>query len=184
VFAVDPAMKVTSTTHTLAEQEEVHGMASWTVHELAQGSTLELAFQGGHEHAPQIAGGGAGGGEAGGPVQVISGQSEPFSRYLMVTLGLVLATLAFVALRGASDPLKDHKVLSDHYNLLVTRLARLDDLRATGTISNDAHQAARANLMSRLGVIAMRLRTPDGAEPVPPTQPEAASHAVKHTQAS
>ena len=115
-------------------------------------------------------------------MNVIPGQSEPFSRYLMVTLGLVLATLAFVALRGSSNPLDDTKVLRTHYDLLVKRLARLDDLHATGNISDDAFKAARANLMSRLGVIAMRLRSHGGK--APSHKPEAAPHAVKRTQAS
>ena len=66
IFAVDPAMKITSTSHTLAAQKEVHGMASWTVHGLKKGSTLALMFEGGHEHAPQVAGGAAGGGRAAG----------------------------------------------------------------------------------------------------------------------
>jgi len=117
-------------------------------------------------------------------VSVEASQSESFSRYLMVTLGLVLATLAFVALRGASDPLTDAAVLRNHYDLLVTRLARLDDLHATGSISNDAHKAARESLMTKLGVIAIQLRAHGGKVPEAKLKPEAAAHAVKPTQAS
>lgn len=181
VFAVDPAMKITSTSHTLEAQEEVHGMASWSLHGLTKGSTLVLKFEGGHEHGPDVAGGGGGGG---GDVSVIPGESEPFSRYLMVTLALVLGALAFVAMRGAGNPLNDAKVLRAHYDLLVTRLARLDDLHATGSISNDAHQAARDNLMAKLGVIALQLRTHGGKAKEPAVKPEAAPHAAKRTQAS
>jgi hypothetical protein len=175
VFAVDPHMQITSTSHTLEAQEEVHGMASWTLHGLARGSTLALKFEGGHEHAPEVAGGG---GEGGGQVHTIPGQSEPFSRYLMVTLALVLGTLAFVVLRGTGDPLNDAKVLRAHYDLLITRLARLDDLRATGAISSDAHSAARESLMTKLGVIAMQMRTHGGKAPEPKHAPEGAAHAV------
>lgn len=180
LFAVDPAMKITSSSHTLEAQEEVHGMASWSLHGLTKGSTLVLKFEGGHEHGPDVAGGGGGSGQ----VSVIPGQAESFSRYLMLTLALVLGTLAFVALRGASDPLTDAKVLRTHYDLLVTRLARLDDLNATGAISGDAHKAAREHLMSKLGVIAMQLRTHGGKAKDDSHKPEAAPHAVKRTQAS
>jgi hypothetical protein len=76
-------------------------------------------------------------------------------------------------------------VLRNHYDLLITRLARLDDLRATGTISQDAHKAAREALVMRLSVIAMQLRslgkTPP--QPSPNTQPDAAPHAVNRSQA-
>ncbi len=182
IFAVDPHMSITSSSHTLQAQEQVHGMASWTLHGLTKGSTLVLKFEGGHEHAPEMAGGGGGGG--GGQVNAVPGGSEPFSRYLMVTLALVLGTLAFVTMRGASDPLTDAKVLRRHYDLLVTRLARLDDLHATGTISGDAYKAARENLMTNLGVIALQLRTHGGKAPEAKHKPEAAPHAVKPTQAS
>jgi hypothetical protein len=183
LFAVDPQMQITSTTHTLAKQEDVHGMASWTLHGLTRGSTLALKFVGGHEHAPQVAGA-EGGGGGDGQVSVVHGQSEPFSRYLMVTLGLVLATLAFVALRGAGNPLDEPKVLRNYYDLLATRLARLDDLHATGSISNDAHKAARESLMTRLGVIALQMRAHGVKAAEPKHKTEAAPHAVKPNQAS
>ncbi|MDH5627875.1 MAG: hypothetical protein OEY69_06230 [Candidatus Krumholzibacteria bacterium] len=183
IFAVDPHMQITSTSHSLAKQEDVHGMASWTLHGLTRGSALELKFVGGHEHGPEMAGGGGGGG-GGGDVTVVAGQSESFSRYLMGTLGLVLGTLAFVTLRGSSDPLNDPKVLRGYYDLLVTRLARLDDLHATGSISNDAHKAARESLMTKLGVMALRMRAHGGKAPEQQHKPEAAPHAVKPTQAS
>jgi hypothetical protein len=181
LFAVDPDMQITSSTHTLQKQDDVHGMASWTLHGLSGGSTLELKFVGGHEHAPQIAGG-QGGGD--GQVNVAASQSEPFSRYLMLTLGLVLGTLAFVALRGSGDPLDDPKVLRSYYDILVTRLARLDDLHATGAVSKDAYKAARESLMTKLGVIALQMRAHGVKDPGPRHKPEAAPHAVKPTQAS
>lgn len=184
IFAVDPHMQITSSSHTLQPQEEVHGMASWTLHGLTQGSTLMLKFEGGHEHGPDMAGTGTGAGGGGGAVETVASKSEVFSRYLMVTLGLVLVTLAFVALRGAGNPLNDATVLRGHYDLLLTRLARLDDLHATGAINADAHKAARESLMTRLGVIALQLRSHGGKAPEPKHKPEAAPHAAKSTQTS
>ncbi|HEX5132172.1 MAG TPA: hypothetical protein VFX92_06780 [Candidatus Krumholzibacteria bacterium] len=184
VFAVDPAMKVTSSTHELAEQEAVHGMSAWSVHGITAGSTLSLRFEGGQEHAPAMAGmdGEDGGGDTG-QVHAAPSQSQTFSIYLMITLGLVLLTLAAVVARDNNDPLSDTKVLRGHYDLLATRLARLDDLRATGAITADAHRAARESLMTRLALIALQLRSHGGKRKDEP-KPEAAPHAVKHTQAS
>jgi hypothetical protein len=182
VFGVDPAMKITSPTHDLVEQEPVHGMASYTLHGVEKGGTLTLRFEGGDEHAPSMAGTGA---EGGGNISVEPSQSQQFSIYLMVLLGLVMAALAFMVARDNRNPLTDAQVLRNHYDLLITRLARLDDLRATGTISQDAHKAAREALVTRLSVIALQLRslgkTPP--QPAPEAQPDAAPHAVNRSQA-
>ncbi len=183
LFAVDSHMGVTSSSHAIERQPDVHGMASWSLHGLKKGETLSILFEGGHDHGPQMAGGGTQGG-GGGRVEVVPAVSEAPSLYLMLTLSLVLITLASVAMRGASDPLTNAGVLRAHYDLLITRLARLDDLRATGAISSDAHRAAREGLMNRLGVVAVQMRAHGGKAKADAHKPDPAPHAAKRTQAS
>ena len=80
------------------------------------------------------------------------------------SLPTILALLGVVgATQRSASPLADAKVLRAHYDLLVKRLARLDDLRAAEAITPDAHRAAREELSTRLGALAMRMREMDTA---------------------
>ncbi len=161
VFAVDPSMKITSSTHTLQMQEGVHGMTAYALPALVKGETLELTFTGGEEHPAGIDASDAGGsdtGAGGGNVAVVPVDTSQLSTFLMMAMLIVLFGLGIVAMRDTHDPLSDPKILRNHYDLLIARLARLDDLRAADTISADAHRAAREDIMSRLSALALRMR--------------------------
>jgi hypothetical protein len=162
VFAVDPSMKVTSTSHTFEGTEEVHGMTAYTLHGVKANGDLVLTFEGGSPDFAGIQVDGQGGAHAGENVIVIPGDEESTSIFLMITVLLVLAGVIGMAMRDRHDPLSDPKVLRGHYGLLVSRLARLDDLRAAEAIPNDAYRAAREDLMGRLGALAMHLRSHGG----------------------
>ena len=158
IFAVDPEMQITSPSHTLEEGEPVHGMTAYALHNVSRGSTLTLAFSGGSGE----------GMAAGGEVKVVPNDAHRVALYAMVPLLLVLVALVGATQRAPS-PLSDARVVRDHYELLVKRLARLDDLHAAGAISEDAHHAAREEITPRLGALAMKLRaleaTPGDARP-------------------
>ncbi len=147
VFAVDPEMQITSTSHTLQPSEPVHGMTAYSIHGVAKGSVLTLAFAGGTSQAM------AGGQE----VHVVPNDAHRLALYAMIPLLLVLLALVGISQR-APNPLADPAVLQAHYDLLIKRLARLDDLRAADAIAPDAHRAARDELTARLGALAIRLR--------------------------
>jgi hypothetical protein len=151
IFAVDPEMQITSSSHTLEAGEPVHGMAAYSLHNVSKGSTLTLAFAGG-----------SGEGMAAGDVKVVANDGHRVALFAMVPLLLVLVAL-IGATQRAPSPLSDARIVRDHYELLVKRLARLDDLRAAGAISEDAHGAAREEITTRLGALAMKLRTLDAA---------------------
>ncbi len=160
VFGVDPEMKITSTSHDLQPTEPVHGMTAFSIHGVPKG-VLTIAFEGG---TSQMAG-------AGQEVGVISNDAHRVALYAMVPRLLVLLTAVGMTQRSA-DPLSDPKVLRAHYDLLVKRLARLDDLRAAEAVSADAHRAARDELAARLGALALKLRSLDetaAATPPPPS---------------
>jgi len=75
---------------------------------------------------------------------------------------LVLTGIVGMAMRDRNDPLADAKVLRAHYDLLVTRLAKLDDLHAANLIPSDAYRASREELVGRLAALAMQLRANAG----------------------
>jgi hypothetical protein len=162
VFAVDPSMKVTSASHTFDGTQEVHGMTAYTLHGVKTEGDLVLTFSGGDPDFAGIQVEGQGGARAGENVIVVPGAEETTSIFLMITVLLVLAGVIGMAMRDRHDPLSDPKVLRGHYGLLVSRLARLDDLRAAEAIPADAHRAAREDLMGRLGALAMHLRSHGG----------------------
>ena len=174
VFAVDSTLTVSSTSHQFASTESVHGMTAYAVHDINANSTVALTFTGGdpnfagldvdeHDHAA--------GGAPSGPVTAQPGIDEKISYFFMVTVLLVLACVAAMSLRDRNDPLSDPQVLRAHYDLLLARLARLDDLHAAQTIPDDAYRASREELMNRLGALAMHLRA-QGAMHAPDRGPK------------
>ncbi len=174
VFAVDSTLAVASTSHQFASTESVHGMTAYAVHDINANSTVALTFSGGdpnfagldvdeHDHGA--------GGEPTGPVTAQPGVDEKISYFFMVTVLLVLACVAAMSLRDRNDPLSDPQVLRAHYDLLLARLARLDDLHAAQAIPDDAYRASREELMNRLGALAMHLRA-QGAIHAPDRDPK------------
>ena len=168
VFAVDSAMMVTSTTHEFMSQQSVHGMMAYALHNLAAGDELILNFTGGD---PNFAGLQVEGEEGSGAhppgatpdnIRVASSEDYKFAIFAAITVLLVLAGIVGMALRDRNDPLADAKVLRAHYDLLVTRLAKLDDLHAANLIPSDAYRASREELVGRLAALAMQLRANAG----------------------
>jgi len=108
----------------------------------------------------------------------VPGAEENMSIFLMITVLLVLAGVIGMALRDHHDPLNDPKVLRAHYATLVSRLARLDDLRAAEAIPGDAYRATREDLMGRLSALALHLRTHGGLHH-PPQGEQEPTHKTK-----
>ena len=171
VFAVDSSMQVTTTTHEFASAQSVHGMTAYALHGMEGGGELILNFVGGD---PNFAGLQVEGEEAHGAddghnhgatpdnIRVASSGDYTLSIFAMITVALVLGGIVFMALRDRHDPLADAKVLRAHYDLLLARLAKLDDLHAANTIPSDAYRASREELLGRLAALAMQLRAHGG----------------------
>ena len=181
VYAVDPQIKVTSPSHTLEQQPPVHGMLAFAVHGLKGGTDLVLNMEGGD---PNFAGtgataGGNGGGsgsgdatsDASGNVIVVPSDSERLSVLFMIALLLVFGGVIAVALRDEIHPLSDARILRNHYDKIVGRMARLDDLNAANAVPRDAYRAARDELLGQAAALALKLRTHGGIHE-PPTRHE------------
>lgn len=188
VFAVDSTMQVSSSAETFEQQESVHGMSVYTIHNIAAKQQVALTFAGGD---PNFAGlqvdangkaGGSGDGSnipSDGSISVSAGEDEKISRFLMATVLLVLAGVVGMSLRDRHDPLSDPQVLRRHYDLLLGRLVRLDDLHAANTIPDDAYRASREELVGRLAALAMQLRAHGGIHAPERPAPVAGSSKVQ-----
>jgi hypothetical protein len=182
VFAVDSTMQVSSSSHQFASTEPVHDMKAYAVHDIKANSTVTLTFSGGD---PGFAGlnvdenGKAAGGGAGDEGNIVDrpGEDEKISRFLMVTVLLVMTGVVGMSLRDRHDPLADPQVLRAHYDLLLSRLVRLDDLHTAHTIPDDVYRASRDELVGRLAALAMHLRAHGGihAPDRGPSQPAAST---------
>jgi hypothetical protein len=167
VFAVDSSMQVTTTTHEFVSTQSVHGMTAYALHGIAANEELIINFVGGDPNfaGVQVEGQGEDGhqhAEVPENIRVAPSPDYKLSIFAMVTVLLVLAGIVTMALRDGHDPLSDAKVLRAHYDLLVTRLAKLDDLYAAKTIPEDAYRATREELVGRLAALAMQLRAHGG----------------------
>ena len=103
-------------------------------------------------------------------VIVVPNDAENLSLVLMVILLLALVAFTSIAVREPRIDGAEALRLQEYREVLVRRLARLDDLHETGAIPGAAYQAKRAEIKNRIASIMFRLdnaapaRTaPDGA---------------------
>jgi hypothetical protein len=83
----------------------------------------------------------------------------------MVMVVLLLALLAFVGVsqQGAHNPLDDPKQLRRWYELVLKRLAKLDDLHEAQTIPGEVYHIKRAELKNQLASLMLRLQSLDNS---------------------
>ena len=175
VFAVDSTLHVASSTHEFSTQQSVHGMSAYALHGVAPGKEFALTFAGGDPNFAGLNVDDEGGAHPEGAtpenIRVAPTEDYKISILVMIMVLLVLAGIVGMSLRDRHDPLSDAKVLRAHYDLLVARLAKLDDLHAANTIPADAYRASREELVGRLAALAMQLRTHAGVHaPAPGTE--------------
>jgi hypothetical protein len=153
-------MDVTSGSLDLGPAESVHGMTAYSLENLAAGTKFELTFRGGD---PVGTGGGhgdphAGAGTAGTTVVTLPNRMENPSTMLMVAALLVMLAVVGMTTRGAVDPLAQRERLETFYQLLLRRLARLDDLNDAGAVAHDVYKAKRAELKNQIASVLYQLQ--------------------------
>ena len=95
---------------------------------------------------------------------------------LIMMFIVLLALLAFmgITIHGGKSPLDQPSSLRAYYELLLRRLAKLDDLRHAEVVTADVHRAHREELKGQLAALLYRLRSiePDshGRYVGPPTK--------------
>jgi hypothetical protein len=149
IFATDPDMQITSTTNDLIPEEGPHEGVSWHIDGLKKGEVLNLSFRGGSSQET------ASGGE--GDIIVVPNQAEGLSLVLMLILLLALAAFTAIAAREPRMSGPESLRLAEYRNVLIRRLAKLDDLYETGAIPSAAYRAKRAELKNQVASLTYRL---------------------------
>lgn len=154
VFSADSAMEITSDTHQLAAVEGPHAAAHAAVERsvtgLKKGDVLGLLFQGGSAEAV-----------AEPTVLVVPNPSEKLSLAVMVILLLTLITLVVMTMREHRVTASAPEGLEAHRDVLLRRLAKLDDLFSTGVVSRDAYEAKRLEIKNQAASLTYRMHGED-----------------------
>ncbi|MFQ5511554.1 MAG: hypothetical protein ACE5EO_06850 [Candidatus Krumholzibacteriia bacterium] len=164
ILVSDPTLEITRDGQAVERTEEVRGFSGYRLAGLTRGSNLSLTFTGGSA----VAGGGSGNGSAGSVpaghgVIIVPNETQGVSLALMVILGFVLVgLLAFVSGRPKSKTMQQEALLA-HRNILLTQLARLDDLHKTGTLSEKIYSIKRTELMNDLAQVYYRAKFDRGS---------------------
>jgi hypothetical protein len=150
IFATDSDMKITSSSHELVPAEDAHAAVSWTIDGLKKGDTLNLTFHGGTSQAPEAATSRA-------TVIVVPDDAESLSLFLMFILILALMTFTGIALREPRLTGAETHYLQEYRDVLIRRVAKLDDVYETGAIPATAYHAKRAELKNQVASLIFRL---------------------------
>ena len=179
VYAVNPGMAVTSSTLNLGLGESVHDMTAYELSTLAKGSQIQLTFAGGQAISEPVGGGGTGSatsGSGGTSVVVLPPSAEGTSFLLMVIVLLALVAFVGIAAHGTVNPLDQAGQVRAYYDLLLKRMAKLDDLSGADMIPSDVYAAKRAELKTQLAALRYRLHAEKGGKG---KKPGAHGHAAK-----
>jgi hypothetical protein len=90
-------------------------------------------------------------------VIVVPNEAEQLSLVLMVILLLALVAFTAIAMREPRVAGAEALRLSQHRNVLIHRLAKLDDLSEMGVIPSAAYHAKRVELKNHVASLTFRL---------------------------
>ena len=158
VYAVNEGMAVSARGVELHEHEAAHGMTAYLGGSVGEGTDLAITFTGGVPESPSTA--------ATGEPSVFSIPNDMQAASVLVMVVLLLALLAFIGVSqpGSHSPLDDPKQLRRWYDLVLKRLAKLDDLHEADTIPNEVYHLKRAELKNQLASLMLRLQHLDSGE--------------------
>jgi hypothetical protein len=158
IFATDVDMTIHSHSHELAQVEGPHASVSWAINGLKKGQELNLHFQGGADQQVAAAGGGSQP-----AISVVPNSADSLSTLMMAILLLALMAFAGIALREPHAVGAEALHLKEYRDVLVGRLAKLDDLNQTGAIPAAAYQSKRAELKNQIASLMYRLNASGGS---------------------
>lgn len=163
VYAINDGMTVTSRTLTLGKSEAVHGMTAYALSDIPANTKIDLTFSGGGALPATAMGenpGGQGDQASTGTGAVISIPNRMENPSILLMVGVMLAMLAVIgfATRGTTSPIDKPERLNAYYQLLLKRLARLDDLNEAGAVAHDVYKAKRTELKNQLASLQYRMQ--------------------------
>jgi len=165
IFTEDPSLGITSDHPSFQRAEDVHGFAAYVLGPIAQGTELALEFSGGRSMP---------GGQA--HVIVLPSQTNDLSLVLLLVTFVIFSGLLALGVGSARQSDVEQQVLLERREELLDQLARLDDLQATGTVSDQIYKLKRAELVHMLAQVYYRTRFEDAAAKTPEPSPPAADN--------
>lgn len=153
VFGVDPEMLITARGAEFVTREAADNITSYTASSLARDANVEIIFSGGaNQSGDDVLAGGTSG-----TVTVVASNSDSISLVVMLSVLLVLTVLIGIS-ASTPDPLRQPKRVRAYYEVLVRKLARLDDMARTEVITDEVYRAKREELKGQLTSLAQRFR--------------------------
>ena len=150
IFATDREMVIASSSHDLVLGEGAHAGVSWEINELKKGDVFNLSFRGGSNQESA-----EGGSQR--MVIVVPNETENLSLALMVILLLALVAFTGIAVREPRIDGAEALRLQEYRDVLIGRLAKLDDVHETGAIPAVAYHAKRAEIKNQVASLMFRL---------------------------
>lgn len=150
VSTADPGMRITSETNTLIDADKRGAASSYVIKGLARGDEVHLHVAGGGQSARET---------PRSTVKVIPNRAEPLSLPVTIILFVALLTMAGMAMKERGGQTVQNDKLRQFKNVLLKRLAKLDDLYEAETVSAAVYHAKRTELKSQLASLIYRLGT-------------------------
>jgi hypothetical protein len=170
IITDDPEMEVTSGTIDLGKSEDIRGLKAHRIASLPRSSTLALDFKGGSSMAASAP-------AADHEIITIAEPWQNASVILIMGFFLLLVlALAYVAKSAVAES-DEMEYLTLRKGSIATQIARLDDLFATGTVSDQLYKAKRSELVAALSRVISRI------ERIQPKKPKAARQGKGTTHA-
>jgi len=162
IFATDREMEIASSSHELGTEDGPHAGVSWEIDGLKTGQVLNLSFRGGTSQESSV-------GRSQRMVIVVPNDTEGLSLVLMIILLLALFAFTAIAVREPRVDGAEALRLQEYREVLIRRLAKLDDVYETGAIPGAAYWAKRAEIKNQVASLMFRL---GGGAPAAEAAPE------------
>lgn len=148
VMTEDPSMKVSSKDLELPEPGETHGFRSFRFASLPKSSTLPLTFRKGEAHLHGRSP--ANQQQSGHQIVNLEAGWEQFTIIIIIGFTLLLVLVAALGTKSSLDPSSQVVVMTTQRHSLVGQIAKLDDLYATGTLTDQLYKSTRGDLVEKL----------------------------------
>jgi len=152
IFATDSEMTIASSSHDLVTEEGAHAGVSWDINDLKKGTALNLAFSGGSSQPEPAA-------NQQSMVIVVPNDAERLSMLLMAVLLLAMVAFVVIAIKEPRIAGTEALHLGEYRDVLLARLAKLDDVHETGAIPAAAYHAKRAEIKNQVASLIYRLNS-------------------------
>lgn len=177
IMAEDPTLAITSEALELGEEGELRGSKAYQIAALQKGSLLEFTARGGQRRASPPAPTGHQTGGSGHQIVILD--SPVMNASVIIIAGFVLL-LVLVTVLAAKSPVEAPAagaILVTQRDNLFDQIAKLDDLFATGTVSDQLYKLKRGELMDSLARVIYQIDKTGQSRPGKAKKRKGASHA-------